>query len=696
MPPFGGNANKIELEFEGQDQIALVNNNVGMYINQRYFEIPQATAYQCNANGSITSSSWMPSFVNAENGVVQFNVGSYNTNEYLVLEFAFPVVPTSPPPFSGNLEWCASYGGSNDEQILSRITTDSNGDMYICGSTKSTSLPALGMSQTFGGNIDAFVFKVDGATYPKWATFIGGSDLEEGHKAFLTPTVSGPLLRVIGDTESSDFPINNILYPLWHDDVAFGNPVNQGGASTDEREIFITTLNPTGGTLEHSVFYGTKGETRLLDVEYDETNGFIYLAGRGNVTKLGLSSTLGTNGSGFIAKLNDNDLLINFSGNFGNSNKTLDVKAIKVDNAQNVFIGGRCEDGAINLGVSNGTSNTIQNSYAGGPVEDGFIAKINHTNYDLAWATYYGGSTESIFDFVADIEIDGSGDVYYSILTSADDLPLSNNGDSHNGGDDIYFLKTNNDGEEIFSTYIGNASDELFAQLELDQDDNIYIYSTARIAQTPSTFGGFTQKSWLTYYDQPFTTLGTPNRQPFLLVKDKNLNDQWGTFFSGNHGTFSSDIHIGKDDKLYITGFLPDVTNFFDPNVMPYNFPFKNPLPNSATNSDEELNLNHGDDIFVARFDLYHYVNIKQQMLENTLHVYPNPSKGNFIIELPNVIQDFNIEVVDVLGKQVYLSAYQNHYSNIELNLNHLSSGTYFVRILDDYRLFTQKIVITK
>lgn len=87
----------------------------------------------------------------------------------------------------------------------------------------------------------------------------------------------------------------------------------------------------------------------------------------------------------------------------------------------------------------------------------------------------------------------------------------------------------------------------------------------------------------------------------------------------------------------------------------------------------------------------------------NGFSVYPNPSNGNFSLQLQlDQALDFKIEVYDVLGKLLYtesqlagLGLYKK-----DLNLASLESGVYFIRIsgskANGQVLATQPITITR
>lgn len=75
-------------------------------------------------------------------------------------------------------------------------------------------------------------------------------------------------------------------------------------------------------------------------------------------------------------------------------------------------------------------------------------------------------------------------------------------------------------------------------------------------------------------------------------------------------------------------------------------------------------------------------------------YVYPNPSAGEVSIQLSQgFAQEYDIEVLDLLGKQVYSirKLVEKNKSILTLNIKHLSKGIYFLRVrqtgTDDYSL---------
>ena len=107
-----------------------------------------------------------------------------------------PVNYTTPgchqPTPSGNLEgfiakfntagvrqWITYYGGAQTDKISS-CASDLNGNIYVSGSTSTSSGTAIASSNGHqplygGGNSDAFLAKFDPSGARQWATYYGGS-----------------------------------------------------------------------------------------------------------------------------------------------------------------------------------------------------------------------------------------------------------------------------------------------------------------------------------------------------------------------------------------------------------------------------------------------------------------------------------------------------------------------------------------
>jgi hypothetical protein len=85
---------------------------------------------------------------------------------------------------AGVRQWATYYGGINysgsDKNYSGGFCAiDGSGNVYLAGSTLSTSnIASGGYQNTFGGMIDAFLVKFNSAGVRQWATYYGGSSVE--------------------------------------------------------------------------------------------------------------------------------------------------------------------------------------------------------------------------------------------------------------------------------------------------------------------------------------------------------------------------------------------------------------------------------------------------------------------------------------------------------------------------------------
>lgn len=80
--------------------------------------------------------------------------------------------------------------------------------------------------------------------------------------------------------------------------------------------------------------------------------------------------------------------------------------------------------------------------------------------------------------------------------------------------------------------------------------------------------------------------------------------------------------------------------------------------------------------------------------INDQLNIYPNPTSGQFTIELSGNQNGYVVEVFNVLGELVYQSA--SIHSQKIINLNHQPDGMYFVYLKSDNRVEVEKLLLTR
>lgn len=145
-----------------------------------------------------------------------------------------------------NIVWSTYLGGEQEESV-ERIAVDSQGNIVLAGYTASTQFPLAGnpLQKKHGGLVDVFVASMDANGLTRWATYIGGVEVDKASGLALDKDDN---ILISGFTGSRNFPLA-------------GRPfLDRKGGGYD---IFIAHLSPGGGYL-WGTFYG--GESH--DISY--------------------------------------------------------------------------------------------------------------------------------------------------------------------------------------------------------------------------------------------------------------------------------------------------------------------------------------------------------------------------------------------------------------------------------------------
>ena len=84
-------------------------------------------------------------------------------------------------------------------------------------------------------------------------------------------------------------------------------------------------------------------------------------------------------------------------------------------------------------------------------------------------------------------------------------------------------------------------------------------------------------------------------------------------------------------------------------------------------------------------------IGIKENsLLENNLHIYPNPSSDFVYLDLDESIKLVNVELYDLLGNKIYDAPLIKHLSIL---ISDYESGLYFLKITNNNKTITKKII---
>ncbi len=216
--------------------------------------------------------------------------------------------------------------GGGEREEISGISVDEEGAICVSGTTWSFDFPILNaMDQTFEGENDGFVTKINPSYTLNFSTFLGGIDVESTEGI---DSDSLGCIYVTGTTTSSNFPTLRALKTSY-------------SYTRDSVDGFLTVFNPEG-TLNYSTFFGTSGAEWPQDLFVNDV-GSVYVCGMSN-TLVGLiknsyDSTFNGGADVFVFRLNIESCSVVIGSYLGGS--LLDkATSISVDSRNTMYICG--------------------------------------------------------------------------------------------------------------------------------------------------------------------------------------------------------------------------------------------------------------------------------------------------------------------------------------------------------------------
>jgi hypothetical protein len=158
--------------------------------------------------------------------------------------------------------------------------------------------------------------------------------------------------------------------------------------------------------------------------------------------------------------------------------------SITADSSGNVYVTG--ETSSLDFP----TVNAYDRSY-NGEDEDIFIFKLNAEGNNLVYSTFIGGSER---DYGKSITVDSQGNAYVTGWTESSNFPVKNGFDETFNDNQLYsdcfVLKLNASGNGLlYSTFIGGTYSDYGYDLELDEDENVYVVGVTSSVDFPVVNG---------------------------------------------------------------------------------------------------------------------------------------------------------------------------------------------------------------
>ncbi|HEX5246998.1 MAG TPA: SBBP repeat-containing protein [Gaiellaceae bacterium] len=452
-----------------------------------------------NDNGQdvAVDSSGNAYVVGSTNGGFPISTGAYQSG-YGCCGAAF-VAKLNP---SGTAVLYSTYLG--EASGGSAIAVDSAGDAYVTGSfgtiNGNPAYPTTpGAFQTTAGRPgNAFITKLDPTgSNLLYSTYLGGSGTCcYGDNGTAIAVDSAGDAYVAGATSSSDFPTTSGAIQS-----SLAGPAGDG----NDRDGFVSKLNPAGSALLYSTYLGGDGGDGVSAIAVD-SSGDAYVSGNTAssdfpVTPGAFQSSLTGPSDTFVAKINPTATALAYSTYLGGSGSD-SAAGVAIDASGDAYASGSTSSSDFPV-----TAGAFQTVLVGGG--NAFVSKLDPNGSHLVYSTYLGGSGDYRgTDGANRIAINAAGDAYVTGQTYSSDFPTTPDAFQTTLGPPGYGTTVNAFVSELngagsgllYSTYLGGAGDAFGSGIALDTRGGVYVTGSTEGQNGPdfpttpgayqTTFGG--------------------------------------------------------------------------------------------------------------------------------------------------------------------------------------------------------------
>jgi len=281
-----------------------------------------------------------------------------------------------------------------------------------------------------------------------------------------------------------------------------------------------------------------------------------------------------------------------------------------------------------------------------------------------------------------------SASTAYSFLVKAKDAA----GNISSASNTLNVTTTANSGstatELLFSEYIEGSSNNKALEISNATGSavNLSVYSVKK--QTNGS------GSW----SSGMSLSGTlSNGSKFTLVNSAIASSCYATG-SANISTAATEMTFNGNDAigLFKNGVLIDIIGTFNGGTANFGANVTLRRKSTVTSPNTTFNIStewdsYSSDTCSNLGSKNLEASAKTQIIAESgdVKIYPNPSDGNFFINNSN--KEYSVEIYNIIGQKVYERKNTN---STTLSLSQLNKGVYFVKITDDSKSTTKRIII--
>jgi hypothetical protein len=430
----------------------------------------------------------------------------------------------TPPATAADLLW-SSYLGGSDLEHGGSLAIDSTGNAWVTGTTESTDFPTIGGFQTdLNGSpyhSDAYIAKIAPSGELVWATYLGGSGVENSRAIAVDSTGN---VWVTGWTASRDFPMTD------------------PSTSVHGSEVFVAKITPSGELACANTIRGN-GADWAETIAIDST-GNAWVAGRTRSTDFptpgGFDSTYsgdGDNWNAFIARFNE-EATLEWASLLGGSANS-EAFGIVCDTSGNAWVTGTTA--SSDFPTPGGSGMTPGGTYYLG---DAFLAKITPWG-TLAFATCFGGGDG---EWGGSIAIDSTGNLWITGMTWSTDLPTPGGFQTSYSGPaydpeveddgDSFVARFAPSGDLAWASYLGGSGPDEGYSIATDAAGNAWVMGHTTSNDFPTPGGA--------------KPVGRAGCSVSKITPSGAL--AWTGYLGGTHDDWGDSVALDSTGNVWVTG----------------------------------------------------------------------------------------------------------------------------------------------
>jgi murein DD-endopeptidase MepM/ murein hydrolase activator NlpD len=288
--------------------------------------------------------------------------------------------------------------------------------------------------------------------------------------------------------------------------------------------LYATTLGQGGNNASYALAVDPAGRAYVTGYTY--VPGFPLTAG-----VFDAASSDGTDA--FVLKLKANGSEMAYLTFFGGSGNEGGY-SLALDSTGNAYFTGVTDSSDLPT-----TAGAFGSSQRGG--FDSFVAKLNVTGSELAYATYLGGSED---DWSRDIAVDEAGNAYVVGATLSQDFPATTGAwDTSSDGHDAFVVKVNALGTGLaYATFLGGTGADQAAAIALDEAGCAFVAGSTQSPDFPVTVGVFDSShdgDWDAFVAE---------------VTEAGTGLAYATFLGGSKADLAQGIALDREDNAFVAG----------------------------------------------------------------------------------------------------------------------------------------------